>query len=487
MRDFVRWSWDVLEPETPLQWNWHIDAICDHKEAQFFDWLAIRKALKKGETPPPMRMQNLVMNVPPGSTKSRIMMVDYPAWVWLHAPTWHGICVSSAKLATRDSLLTRRLIESDWYQEWFQPEWGFTADQNAKLNFINTLGGQREAITPGASIVGNRGDELLMDDLNDPDDENESAKREQINDWWDMGAGNRLNDLRYSMRSMIQQRMHHEDATGHFTQSMEWVKVVIPMEFEPSRATKTPIGWIDPRMISGELMFPARFPASVIEQEKKRLGTYGYQGQYQQEPSPPGGSIFKESWFGSYKSLPAMKEVWTAWDTALKTKEENDESALVTIGLGEDGNLYVLRMWHGREETPDIARRLIQHAGHLRQLYGDRYRGDYIEDAPGGTALMQYLRRTSSALAVIPIRAATDKVSRAHVVSPICEAGRVLLPDPWAYAKVSGWRRDLLANLTSFPKASHDDITDAFVYAVKRFMSSMGTGKSRRGTAGGWV
>ena len=42
---------------------------------------------------------------------------------------------------------------------------------------------------------------------------------------------------------------------------------------------------------------------------------------------------------------------------------------------------------------------------------------------------MQYVRREASGLAVIPVKAEADKMARAQGVTPICEAGRVLLPD----------------------------------------------------------
>jgi hypothetical protein len=30
---FVRAAWPILEPTTPLAWNWHLDLICEHLTA----------------------------------------------------------------------------------------------------------------------------------------------------------------------------------------------------------------------------------------------------------------------------------------------------------------------------------------------------------------------------------------------------------------------------------------------------------------------
>ena len=473
---FFKYSWDVLEENTPLEWNWSIDAICDHLEAAYLDWIAVRKAGKiRGAVRPPQRIQNLIMNVPPGTGKSRIVMVAGPAWMWLQEPSWKVICASgNPRVATRDSLYCRTIVDSDWYRGWFDPQWQLSGDQNAKTLFENTAGGSRMAIGVGAKIVGVRGDAIQVDDPNDPDSEDDSsAQREAANTWWDMGAGNRVNDMRSSLRILIMQRLHEDDLSGHVKLTYPWTELVLPMEYDPqlvAEGAPSPIGFKDPRTVAGEVMFPTRFPPEVLASEKKRLGSYGYAGQYGQKPSPAGGSIFKKEWFGFYKSVPKLKEVWTAWDTALKAAEQNDESSHTTAGLGEDGDLYILKMWHGREETPELGRRLIALATQLKNLYGDRYRGDFVEDKVSGTTLMQYLRRTNSVLAVIPVKVSEDKEARARGISPVCEAGRIWLPDPAIYPATQVWVRDLLDALALFPKGTRDDVVDAFVHCVRRFV-----------------
>jgi hypothetical protein len=62
---FVREAWHVLEPEARYVPNWHIDAICAHLEA-----------VTEG------RISRLLINVPPGSSKSLITSVMWPAWEW---------------------------------------------------------------------------------------------------------------------------------------------------------------------------------------------------------------------------------------------------------------------------------------------------------------------------------------------------------------------------------------------------------------------
>ncbi len=459
-------------------------------------------------TPRKARIKDLVINISPGTAKSRVVSVFTPAWMWLLCPSWRAIFISgNPRVSERDSMFCRTLITSQWYRETFQPTWTLAADQNAKTYYRNTARGQRMAIGAGATIVGDRADALFVDDLNDPSDVESETKRTSRNDWWDQAAGSRLNDLRLSVRIGIQQRTHEADWTGHVLPLGDWHHLAIPMEFETSTDCKckscvsgvNPIGWTDPRTVDGELMMPNRFTREVLAAELLRLGSNGYAGQYQQRPSAKGGTIFKSAWFDNrYRSLPVLKAVWTCWDTALKDKEENDESACVTMGEGEDGFVYVLFAAHGRWETPALMKFLIARAYWYRKKYDLAvYKGDYVEDKVSGTTLMQYVKRhvdedrtraeDGCKLALIAVQVEADKVARAQGVSPLCEAGRVRLPDAGIFPETFVWSRDLVSFLSKFPKAKQRDLVDAFVYGLKKFMGTLGGTKSRRSKRGGTV
>jgi predicted phage terminase large subunit-like protein len=509
LASFFRHSWAVLEPTTPLDDNWHIDAICAHVQAALEGWRA-----QQLDPEAINALQNLIINVPPGTAKSRIVNVATPAWMWIDSPQWKAIFLSAnPRVALRDSVYCRDLIESDWYRDTFRPNWRLSDDQNAKSFYRNTAGGSRLAMGFGSRITGDRGDFLGVDDPHDAEEVNSIKLREAVTDRWDSAVSNRVNDLRSSVRIGIMQRLHEADWSGHNLRGGRWEHLLLPMEFVTAEDWEcecesckrnqargaTAIGWSDPRSEPGEALFDKRFPAEILETEKVRLGEYGYAGQMQQSPVPAGGAIFKEAWFDNrYEKLPVLRSVWTIWDTALKAKQENDESACATFADGEDGQLYVLRAAHGRWETPVLAEFLIQQAYWFRDKYGDRYVGDYVEDKVSGITLMQYLRRhedkdrkrafDGKRLALIPISPGDlDKVARAQGVTPLCEAERVRLPDTSIFAGAVTWVRDLIGSLTLFPKGTHDDLVDVLVYGVKRWNGTLGSRKSRRGKTGGQV
>jgi len=490
-----------------------MEAICLHVQAVLEDWMAQQQwqqahaAHGDGEcacgAPPVQRAQNLLINVPPGTSKSRIVAVCAVAWMWTRWPSWRVNCLSSnPRVAERDGDYCLTLIQSEWYRDTFRREWRLDPQQCCKTHFANSAQGFRKAFGWNSKITGDRGDCIIVDDPHDAEEANSDLIREGVIARWDNAISNRVNDLRSSVRIGVMQRVHEADWTAHVLAQGGWDHLCIPMEWEPQRLgaakdaipQRTAAGWRDPRTEPGELMDPVRFPEAVLALERRK-GARRYAGQYQQRPAPADGTIFKGSWFaGTYRRLPPLREVWSCWDTALKAQQRNDETACVVMGLGEDGFLYVLRVTHGRWETPDVAKFLIQQAYWLRGLYGDAYRGDYVEDKVSGTTLLQYVRRHTDGdreraqdgcrLALIPVQVEQDKEARAHGVAPLCEAGRVLVPDLSLYPQAHAWLEALLAQLLTFPGAAHDDLVDAFVYCLKRHMGTLGRRKSARGGGG---
>jgi hypothetical protein len=98
-KKFVIAAWPIVEPGSPFLDGVHIDAICDHLQACF-----------------ERRIKRLLVNVPPRTGKSTVISVLFPAWVWANNASEKFLFGSySLQLATRDSVRTRRVVESEWY------------------------------------------------------------------------------------------------------------------------------------------------------------------------------------------------------------------------------------------------------------------------------------------------------------------------------------------------------------------------------------
>ena len=146
LAEFAQQAWHVLEPSTPLKWGWCLDAICEHLEA-----------VNSGQ------IKRLLMNVPPGSMKSLLTGVIFPAWEWARGEQEYRYLgtAHNQTLAVRDNMKCRRLIQSEWYKSMFAVE--LTSDQNAKTKFENSKTGFREAMS-FTGMTGSRGDRVILDD-----------------------------------------------------------------------------------------------------------------------------------------------------------------------------------------------------------------------------------------------------------------------------------------------------------------------------------
>jgi predicted phage terminase large subunit-like protein len=432
---FARLAWPMLEPATPLKWGWALDAICDHLEA-----------VTRGD------IKRLLMNVPPGSMKSLLTGVIWPAWEWgpRGKPELRFLGTAHKQdLAVRDNLKCRRLIKSAWYQHLWPVT--ITGDQDAKTKFENDKTGFREAMA-FTSLTGSRGDRVILDDPHSVDDANSQTKLAGDIVTFREAVPSRVNNDDSAI-IIVMQRLHESDVSS-VALELGYEHLCIPMRFEEDRRCTTSIGWADPRTIEGDLMFPERFPERQVVELETSLGSYAAAGQLQQRPAPLGGGIFKTGWWQYYRAeaLPQVKRIIHSWDTAFKTKASNDYSVR-TIWAECERGYYLLDVWKQKVEFPELKRMVLsfpdQHKPHAI----------LVEDKASGQSLIQELRRETM-LPIVPIKVDTDKVARAFAVTPVIESGRVFLPEG------APWLADYIASLATFPNGAHDDDVDSTTQAL---------------------
>jgi hypothetical protein len=82
-----------------------------------------------------------------------------------------------------------------------------------------------------------------------------------------------------------------------------------------------------------------------------------------------------------------------------------------------------------------------------------------VEDSSSGQAILSDLRTTG--IPLLPISpAGSDKEANARAVSPMFEAGMILLPEG------AEWADDYIESMTRFPKGQHDDDVDSTSQAL---------------------
>ena len=432
---FVREAWPILEPNAKLIWNWHLDAICDHLEA-----------ISDG------RITRLLINVPPGSSKSLICSVMWPAWEWASGrPSLRYLTTAFNDVPVkRDTRKCRDLILSEWYQSLW-PEIRLT--RTGETSFANSATGTREGVAFG-SLTSQRGDRLIIDDPHSVETAESTAERQTTTRRFREGALNRLNDQERSAIVVVMQRLHEDDVSGTILKmGMGFVHLCLPMEFEPERACRTSIGFADPRSADGDLLDPIRFPREAVESLAKGMGSYAYAGQYQQRPTPREGGLFKKAWFdGKIISAAPVGTRWVRhWDLAATKSATAARTAGVKLGKAPDGSFIVGHVEKTQAEGNEV-RKLIKATA---ELDGHGVRISLPQD-PGQAGKVQ-ARDMIAMLAGFNAHAEPetgDKVTRAAPFAAQCEAGNVFL--------VRGdWNESYLDELCLFPSGSFKDQVDA--------------------------
>jgi len=447
LAEFAKQAWHVLEPSTPMKWGWALDAICEHLEA-----------VSSGE------ITRLLMNVPPGSMKSLLTGVLFPAWEWgpLDNPWLRFIGTAHAQhLAIRDNMKCRRLIQSQWYQNRWPIE--LTTDQNAKTKFENSATGFRECMA-FEGMTGSRGDRVLIDDPHSVDGAKSPALLTSGVETFREALPSRVNNDQSAI-IIIMQRLHEEDISA-VAREFGYDHLCIPMRYEPPGHAPTKIGWTDPRRKDGELMFPDRFPESQVADLEESLGIYGTAGQLQQRPVPRGGGLIKEAWLE-----PRFRErgekpirIIQSWDCASKPAERNDPSACLTFAEFKDR----IELWDAsvaRQEFPDLVRRAKDKHAEFKP------NAVLIEDKDSGQQLGQQLKRDSKLPVIMVNPGSLDKVTRMDAETPFLEAKKLLLPES------APWVAPYVAEMISFPAGKHDDQVDATSQALKWLREKRHTGR----------
>ena len=465
---FCQDAWHVLEPSTPLKWNWHLNVMAAYLEAYG------RRDIKR-----------LILNVPPGSMKSLMVSVFYPAWEWTRDTGRRFINLTNEiTLATRDSRRMRDLIASEWYQARWGHLYQLSQDQKEKTLFENTGKGFRQSLSFTGNISGKRGTDLLIDDPIDTKKAFSDVANQTVLDTYDQAVSSRLNDPIEDAICVIMQRTRSNDLTGHMMlkKSTKWTQVIIPMEGEPSPGfdAVADIGMThygDPAYNGGllkdirkpgELMFPERYNKASVDALKEDLGEYGTAGQLQQRPSPLGGGIIKQRYWRIWPDdmpLPLAEHIFVSWDTAYTTKDEKEASYSAMTAWGvfwheqqQKYCLFVLGRWFERCDYPRLRK--------LAQDFTEKYKPDahLVEKKASGQSLIQDMKRIGSGRKRVRIRTYSpdvDKIARAHASTPTMESGMVYVPNkPWAH--------EIIKLASEFPTGAppSSDVTDTITQAV---------------------
>lgn len=440
---FVKRFWSTIIPDTPI-WNWHVEFLCD--EMQKVAELVFAGKPKK---------YDLLINVPPGSTKSTICSVMFPAWVWTRMPTAWTICGSYSYHLSMDlSRKCRDIVQSDKYIRLFGDELQLRSDQNTKAYFINNSKGGRYSTSTGGTVTGYHGHFLIVDDPLNPTEAVSDVELKKANEWIGRTLSTRKKDKAGTPTILIMQRLHEDDPSGKMIEQSDKPGMSVRHIRLPAAIDKRNEDEVKPRYLRryyvDGLLDPVRMSKQVLDEFRTKLLEYGFAGQFQQNPVPLSGGMFKTTRI----IIDVPGTVWANrvrfWDKA-GTEGGGCYTVGVLMGTDELGRTWILdvvRVQFDTFEREVLVKQTAILDGH------DIIVGLEQEPSSGGKESAQRTVMNLRGWSVVVENPRGDKVMRASPFSSQVNGGLVHM------AKGS-WNEEYLHELALFPLGKYKDQVDA--------------------------
>lgn len=517
LRAFVPWFWHHAEPAVEFINTWHFGAVCE--------WL---QAYWDGE------FDRGVLNMPPGTGKSILVDVFFPAYAFAMQPgyKWLG-CSYDIGLLLRDGDKMQAIMASDEYRALW-PRTKLKDGRQARGNVWTDLGGYRFATTPRGKGTGRHFNTISANDLINAQDaikRDLSASFEVVDRWWEGTMPTRdVPGQRFGWL-LTMQRLAEHDRAGKCLSNCDCEHLCLPMRYEP-KAHWIIGDWsakLDTRTQPGELLCPKLKAEKRVSETERDLG-HEASAQLQQNPVPRAGGLLSEKdlrW--EWVELPPSGvEYVQVWDFAAKGSEathsavsgqlwcagvpggvhrhhgkgsiaelmntvadrDRGEEPLRQMRPAVDGQTYyhlVDEVW-GIWTVPESERQFELAQG---LPMWDRAGATVIEAKAAGIGIIQRFARTYPAIIAFhevddacAALARDDKVTRHRTNLGEYTAGRVLLPpwkrhtpdpvDPRDGPGPDRFRQEVV----SFPYAARDDRVDC---------ASMALAKLVQGSSGYWA
>jgi predicted phage terminase large subunit-like protein len=461
---FLQYYWSVVSPHT-FQPNWHIEYLCKELET-----IAERVAKKLP------REYDLVINVPPGSTKTITCSIMFPAWCWTKWYWMRFITASySSALSMESAEYCRDLIRSQQFQEMY-PELDIKEDKDTKSNFKvvkrvpaspgrlqqSLTGGSRYSTSVGGTLTGFHGDILIVDDPLNPAEAVSDKDRETANRWCEQTLSTRKTDKTVTPTIYIMQRLHQDDVSGHIlAKQKENIRhICLPGECRNYEKQVKP-----PELVSkyvNDLLDSKRLSWTVLKDLEADLGQYGYAGQIGQDPTPPGGGMFKVDHFQIMTAYPPPNQIMYSvryWDKAASPGEGAYTVGVKMTKLTQNRWLIedVKRGRWSSNEREDIIRQTALADGTGVVVWVEQ------EPGSGGKESAEDTIRNLPGFVVRAERPTGDKVFRADPYSVQVNIGTFSL-------LLAHWNRDFIEEHRFFPFSTYKDQVDAAAGAFNKLV-----------------
>lgn len=424
------------------------------------------EAVERGE------ITQLIFCMPPRHGKTELATKRMAAWYSGKHPN-HDIIVASASdlLATDVGADVRTIMGTPQYKQVFANH-RLMRGGSAKDNLQTTEGGRLIFAGRGGTINGRGAHLLLIDDLYK---DHEEARSETIRDaawnWFTKVALMRRMGKRLTIITMT--RWHSDDIIGRLTdpenphysaeEAASWKIIRLPGIAEED----DPLG-----RQPGEALWPERYDAEYHRSNQRR-DPLGFAALVQQRPTVADGTLFRRETMQYYETLPDDLRFYCASDHAVATKQRNDPSCFVKVGVDKQNNIYIVDViWRRMATDVAVEAMLAMAGGNMRPLLWWAERGHISGSI--GPFLRKRMLETDTYINIVEVTPKADKEQRAQSIAARFAMGKVIFP------KGQWWVERALNELLAFPHGTHDDFADALAYIGLGLQFQFGSEKTAK-------
>ncbi|EPL7554538.1 phage terminase large subunit [Klebsiella pneumoniae] len=416
--------------------------------------------------------RNLIINIPPGGTKTEFFSIHFPAYVNAlvqekRLKRFRNLNISFADtLVKRNSRRTRDIIASREYQEFWPCSFGVNQAEEWEIKDERGRSiGQTVSRSSNGQITGGRGGYygpefsgmVMLDDYNKPVDMLSESRRKSANTLLVNTIRSRRGDKSKEHPTpfvSIQQRLHTDDATGFMLaggMGVPFHHVAIPAMIDEKYIQSLDEPWRSlcwetvkdtDSVVVGGVRYWSYWPQMEDVNDLLQLwekDRYTFLSQYQQNPMALTGGIIDTSWFKTYTTLPKLTHRAVYVDTnSGKVEDWLDYTVFTLAGMGVDGNLYIIDVVRGRWDPEDLLKK-AEEVWEKWRLSGSMrvmpLRHMAIEEKQAGQGLITTLKKRSQTpgqLAIpvreIPRGTGQNKLVRCLNVIPQIKTGKVFVP-----------------------------------------------------------
>jgi len=456
--EFVKYFWSEISTEKLVD-NWHIKVICD----------ALQRLAERVSEGLPLE-HDILLNVPPGSSKTTLTGILFPAWCWSR---WYWMKIITASysntLALEPAEVCRDLIKSDRYQEIY-PEIGIKGDKDQKSNFRviksvrygkgtrvkQLVGGARFSTSVGGTLTGMHCHIWIVDDPLSAQDAISKVKRQTALHWMTQTLSLRKINKETTAGICVMQRLHPNDPAGHLLKLKEekgkkLKHYCFPAELGPYGHKVRPFKYR--KFYTDGLFDVNRMPRQVLLDALIDLGQYGYAGQMGQDPAPPSGGMFKVDMINIVDTISTagvIKSIVRYWDKAA-TKDGGAFTAGIKIAKTSAGKYIILDVKRGQwvsHEREQVIKATAEADGRNVSIWIEQ------EPGSGGKESAEQTIRMLDGYVCKAERSFGNKIYRADPFSVRVNLGDV-------YLIRAPWNSDLLEEMRLFPYSTYKDQIDA--------------------------